>query len=297
MHMSAESNNVSTPKISIDIGCGSQKKEGCIGLDSVAGEGVDYVIDLTQERWPFEDDSVSYVFSSHFLEHVHAPNHIFHELGRISRDGAQFEFWTPYPFSEGGFYYGHVAFLSESLWMEFCYFHRDMFLSMLGGRWLLNAINYVVREETAKTLWQQGFSIDFAIKHFKDVVVEFGIEIEFRRDLDVPARLPQRTYSFSRYGERIDLGSAPKPVIGSPPYRLAELEVKVDQLQSQLEHTLRHAELQAQMHHLEAQIHQLEAIIERKNNHIHQVEHLIQRIEAGRLMRLLKWMKQRSSFS
>jgi SAM-dependent methyltransferase len=191
--------------IKIDLGCGGSKREGFIGLDYVAAPGVDHVLDLTNDRYPFDDDSVDHVFSSHFLEHIAAPNHVFMEIGRICRDGGTIEFWTPYAFSNGGLMYGHVTFLTEGQWMYFCYYHRDVHFDMLRGRWLLKNINYVVAPETVGELAAHNTAVDFAVRHYNNVVLEFGVEIEFRRDREVPPIMPARTYSSTRDGERISL--------------------------------------------------------------------------------------------
>ncbi len=49
--------------LKIDIGCGS-KKDGCLGIDYIHSPDVDYVLDVTHERLPFEDESVEYIYSS-----------------------------------------------------------------------------------------------------------------------------------------------------------------------------------------------------------------------------------------
>src|SRR5881396_3738761 len=95
-------------KLRIDLGCGSAKREGFVGLDYVDLPEVYHVLDLTTERFPFDDDSVDEVFSAHFLEHIDEPNHVFEEIGRICRDGARIEFWTPYAWTNDAFLYGHL---------------------------------------------------------------------------------------------------------------------------------------------------------------------------------------------
>ncbi len=114
--------------VQVDLGCGNAKQEGYIGLDYVEMDQVDHVLDLTRDRYPFEDRSVDAVFSAHFLEHIEEPNHVFSEIGRIAKDGAKIEFWTPYAFTNEAFLYGHLHFLTEEMWMHFCYSHRDVFL-------------------------------------------------------------------------------------------------------------------------------------------------------------------------
>lgn len=192
-------------EVRIDLGCGAVKREGFIGIDYKAAPGVDYVLDLNKDRLLFDDNTVDHVFSAHFLEHLMAPNHVFQEIARVCRDGAKIEFWKPYAFSKDAFLYGHVTFLTELPWFHFCYKHRDTHLGIWGGRWILKNINYVGPRDIERDLANHGFSVDFAIRYFHSVVNEFDVEIEFRRDLDVPPVMPYRTYSHSRYGDRFSL--------------------------------------------------------------------------------------------
>jgi hypothetical protein len=133
-------------------------------------------------------------------------------VGRIARDGARIEFWTPYAFSDEASLYGHLHHLTEEEWLHFTLLHRDAHVQLLGGRWLLHRINFVVGTGTVDELRANQVSVDFAIKYFKGVVVEFGVEIEFRRDLEVPAITPERTWSTSRYGERHVFPAVSAPV-------------------------------------------------------------------------------------
>jgi len=193
--------------LKIDIGCGNNKRKGFIGIDYVASSCVDYVLDLSHEPLPFEDRSVCHVYSSHFLEHIPAPNHIFQEIGRVCCDGAKIEIYTPYAFSNEAFLYGHVAYLTEEIWIHFCYSNRDVHIGILKGRWILKNINYVISEETHNEIEKAGFSIEFAIKYFKSVILEFKVDIEYWIDLATPATLGTRTYSYSRTGKRFALGN------------------------------------------------------------------------------------------
>ena len=111
----------------LNVGCGSKKKAGCIGIDYIQGPEVDFVLDVTRERWPFEDESVEYVYSSHTFEHLDSPNHVLEEIGRVCCDGATIEIWTPYAF-------GNHAFLTEEIWLNFCYTYRDMHRDLLKGQ-------------------------------------------------------------------------------------------------------------------------------------------------------------------
>lgn len=189
----------------IDLGCGGSKREGFIGIDRLPSPGVDCVIDLTREQLPFPDASVSHVYSSHFLEHIPVPNHVFMEIGRVCAEGAKIEFWTPYGFSNDAFLYGHAVFLTEEPWLHFCVRHRDHHFGMLGGRWLLNSINYVIQPAVEKDLARQRVPLPFAIKYLKNVVHEFGVDITFTRSLAAPPVEPVYTVAQTRFGKRTPL--------------------------------------------------------------------------------------------
>lgn len=82
----------------IDIGCGSKKKEGFVGVDQYAMEGVDHVCKIGEEALPFENDSVEEVHCSHFLEHLSAKQRtsFMNELYRVMKNGAQASVIVPH---------------------------------------------------------------------------------------------------------------------------------------------------------------------------------------------------------
>lgn len=81
----------------IDIGCGEFKREGYAGVDLLAGEGVDFVVDVTKEALPFEDCSVDAVSTSHFLEHITYDDavKVLSEAHRVLRKGGEIEIVVP----------------------------------------------------------------------------------------------------------------------------------------------------------------------------------------------------------
>jgi ubiquinone/menaquinone biosynthesis C-methylase UbiE len=84
--------------VKVDLGCGFKKRaEDFIGIDALALPGVNIVHDLRVTPWPFEDNSVDFVFCSHFVEHLTGEERIpfFNELYRIMKPGAQAEVITP----------------------------------------------------------------------------------------------------------------------------------------------------------------------------------------------------------
>ena len=101
-----------TTPTKIDLGCGSKKKEGFYGVDLVQCPGVDLVLDLFKFPWPWPDNSVDEVFSSHFIEHIpHAcacsADHIdpflkfLDEVWRILKPGGKATLIGPYYTSMG----------------------------------------------------------------------------------------------------------------------------------------------------------------------------------------------------
>lgn len=86
------------PPFRLDIGCGKNKLADYTGMDVLAFEGVDIVHDARVTPWPFEDNSVDAVHSSHFLEHLTGAERIgfFNELYRVLKPGAVATIITPH---------------------------------------------------------------------------------------------------------------------------------------------------------------------------------------------------------
>lgn len=160
--------------IRIDLGCGLAKIRGTIGIDINPGPGVDLVLDLTKQPLPFGDQTVGYVHSAHFFEHIEAVLPIFTEISRVCAEGAKLEFWTPYAWSNSAFVFGHVTSFAEDTYLHFDW-HSDLWRKSLGAFWVFTEIRYVINPDVLVYLYQKGISLDFAIKHLKDVALEFGI--------------------------------------------------------------------------------------------------------------------------
>lgn len=191
----------------IDLGCGSAKKEGTLGVDIQPAPGVDYVLDLEKKPLPFDDGSVSYVHSSHFLEHVEDPSKIFSEVGRVCADNARIEIWTPYAWSNPAFIIGHKFFYAEDVYMHMCVWYFDFWRQILGSRWILEEFQYVVDARTLRYLNDRGVSLDFAIRHLQNVVTEFCTYITVSRSgaPDAPPPPVRRTFSLGRHAPRYEI--------------------------------------------------------------------------------------------
>lgn len=80
----------------LDVGCGNNKADGAIGIDSNPGTQADVIHDLNVFPWPFETNTFERVVCNHIVEHVTDLIMFMEEIHRISRSGAQIEIVTPH---------------------------------------------------------------------------------------------------------------------------------------------------------------------------------------------------------
>lgn len=130
----------------LDLGCGTRKKEGYIGVDSRQFDGVDVVCDLGTEPWPWQDDTVEEAHSSHMVEHLTGPQriHFVNELHRVLKRGGKATLVTPHwascraygdlthqwpPVSEFWFYYLNVE------WRKVNAPHNDGYTCDFDATW------------------------------------------------------------------------------------------------------------------------------------------------------------------
>ncbi len=80
----------------LDLGAGQNKREGFLGVDLYAE--TDIKADLMKFPWPWKDESVEEVVSSHFFEHVPGAirGQFMDELWRVLIPGGKATFITPY---------------------------------------------------------------------------------------------------------------------------------------------------------------------------------------------------------
>lgn len=80
----------------LDIACGQRKKDGFIGMDIVANEGVDIVHDIETYPWPIEDNSIYEIHCSHYVEHCRDLVRFMQEIWRILMPGGTIRIEAPY---------------------------------------------------------------------------------------------------------------------------------------------------------------------------------------------------------
>jgi SAM-dependent methyltransferase len=156
--------------LKLDLGCGTRKASGFLGVDSEPFAGVDVVADL-RKPWPWPDSSVGEVYCSHFLEHLEAAEriHFVNELYRVLAPGAKARIITPHwasgrafgdlthkwpPVSEFWYRYLHKQ------WREPNAPHNDFYRCDFDF-----AIDYILREDVAA---RSDAEKVFAVTNFKE---------------------------------------------------------------------------------------------------------------------------------
>lgn len=98
-------------KVSVDLGCGPNKKSGTIGIDILPLNGVDIVTNMEEGLTELPENSVDEYNSSHFLEHVVNFELLLSEIYRTLKPGGIARITVPH-FSNPYYYsdYTHKRF-------------------------------------------------------------------------------------------------------------------------------------------------------------------------------------------
>lgn len=111
--------------IKLDIGCGSNRQPGFVGLDIRSLPGVDLVWDFEALPWPLPDECVLIAMASHVVEHINPHKFGFinfmDEVWRVCKPEATFVIATPYWLSKGFAQDPtHCNPCNEATWAYFC---------------------------------------------------------------------------------------------------------------------------------------------------------------------------------
>ena len=82
----------------LNIGCGCDIREGWVNIDKYKSEGVNVVLDLEKKGIlsVFKKNSVDYIYTSHFLEHIHNTDEVFLDCLQILKHNGIFEIILPH---------------------------------------------------------------------------------------------------------------------------------------------------------------------------------------------------------
>ena len=162
----------------IDVGCGVNKcHPEALGIDMVAGPGVDMVGDALDILRGFEDDSVESIYSSHFLEHHENPAAILKEMIRVLAPEGSLELRVPH-FSDPWFQSDPTHKHPFGLYTFGYYFKNTIFTRKLPG--------YCLIEDAylEKVKLNFGSTRPFYVRHTLKKVVQFLVNISgYTREL------------------------------------------------------------------------------------------------------------------
>ena len=73
----------------LDVGCGTAKVNGAIGIDRVNLPGVDVVHDLNKFPWPFDSESFDAIYMNDIIEHLTDTIRVMEECYRLLKSGGR----------------------------------------------------------------------------------------------------------------------------------------------------------------------------------------------------------------
>ena len=169
--------------IRLDLGCGSSKREGFLGVDKARLEGVDIVYDLEVFPWPFVvENSVFEIFCSHYVEHTKDLIGFMKECYRILMPQCTVTIVAPYCASIRAFQDPtHVRMITEN---TFNYFNREWMKSISiehydsidNCNFSMESLRYYFNPEWVN---RGDEAREFARKHYFNVVMD--IEFVLRK--------------------------------------------------------------------------------------------------------------------
>ena len=186
----------------LDVGCGSNKFEGAIGLDNNPKTSADVIHDLGEIPYPFEDSEFDLIVTRHVAEHVPDLMAFVSELYRITRDGGRIRIVTPHytnpDWATDPTHRNHINSYTFNTFMadrQVFDFYTDVrlrpvrtYVSLLG-LWKALGIEFVVN------LDQKNYKLRFLRKfweHYLSYIFR-GKELHFEFDVvkdAVPGKLP-----------------------------------------------------------------------------------------------------------
>jgi len=103
----------------LDLGCGTNKKEGHFGIDISPVKGVDLVYDLSNGI-PFPNNSIDKIFTKHFLEHIDNLLYLIEEMFRVLKLGGIAEIIVPH-----WSWYGSYTFMHKRFFHSFDFYFLE----------------------------------------------------------------------------------------------------------------------------------------------------------------------------
>jgi SAM-dependent methyltransferase len=117
----------------LNLACGENPIKDAVNVDILPLKGVDKVVDLTKFPWEWKDNSISYIFMLHYLEHCQDTKRVIEECWRILKPGAILHITVPHSSSVSGIgclgHYRTFSFntLNDYLTRQFYMFGKPLF--------------------------------------------------------------------------------------------------------------------------------------------------------------------------
>ena len=106
-------------KVIVDLGCGTTKFSGAIGIDQIPYPGVNIICDF-EKSLPLKSNSVDTLYASHLLEHINGLVVFMEDIYRVCKQGANVHIAVPYLTSHAAFRDPtHVRYFSEETFLYF----------------------------------------------------------------------------------------------------------------------------------------------------------------------------------
>jgi SAM-dependent methyltransferase len=188
----------------LDVGCGTNKHEGAIGLDNNPRTAADIIHDLGDLPYPFPDDEFDLIVSNHVVEHVPDVMAFIGELHRITRPGGRIRLLTPHytnpDWANDPTHRNHINSYTFNTFLPgrqvFDFYTQvqlkpvDCFVS-LSGLWKVLGIEFLVNLDRKsyklrflRKFWEQYLSY---IMRGKEIRFEFeAIKGEGTKDTNIP---------------------------------------------------------------------------------------------------------------
>ncbi|WP_373529292.1 methyltransferase domain-containing protein [Nostoc sp.] len=104
----------------VDLGSGTNKPDGFLGVDICPGLGIDIVADLSK-KFPFEDNSVDEIRAHDVIEHLQDRLHTMNEIWRICKVNAKIDIRVPSTDGRGAFQDPtHISFWNINSFLYYC---------------------------------------------------------------------------------------------------------------------------------------------------------------------------------
>ncbi len=165
----------------LDVGCGSKKIEGAIGIDHFFFDGVDKVHDLNIFPWPFKKESFDKIYFCHSISHLKDICLVMQECHRLLKIGGKLEIIAPH-FSSDNFFTDPTINFSLGV-RSMNYFIRN---TSFGYFYVSESVNFKLTHSyisfrEAKSSWRKKtkfnlhktFGIEFIVNKFPRLYEKF----------------------------------------------------------------------------------------------------------------------------